>query len=125
LRLQQRAFEANPNDPEITGNPAIFYLKVKPPQPALARRLALYALATRGRAFPAGRVEDWGTLAVANSLVGREADAIDAMYVVLATSGNPERVSRGAHGGGAIRPADASAGQRVLSKNTNDGWPVE
>ena len=96
LRLQQRAFAANPNDPEVTGNLAFFYLKVKPPQPALARRLALYALAARGRAFPAGRVEDWGTLAVASSLDGREKDAIEAMYVMLATSRNPERACRAA-----------------------------
>jgi hypothetical protein len=96
LRLQQRAFDVNPDDPEIVGNLAFFYLKVKPAQPALARRLALYALAARGRAFPAGRMEDWGTLAVASSLVGRETDAIDAMYLMLATSRNPERACRAA-----------------------------
>ena len=96
LRLQQRAFEINPNDPEIVGNLAFFYLKVNPAQPALARRLALYALGARGRAFPAGRMEDWGTLAVASSLVGRESDAVDAMYLMLATSRNPERACRAA-----------------------------
>ena len=96
LRLQQRAFEASPADPEIAGNLAFLYLKVKPPRPALARDLALHALAVRGRAFPAGRVEDWGTLAVASSLVGREAEAIDAMHVMFATSTNPERACRAA-----------------------------
>ena len=96
LRLQQRAFEAYPNDPEITGNLAFFYVKVKPAQPALARRLALYALAARGRTFPAGRMEDWGTLSVASSLDGRKADAIGAIYVMLATSKNPERACRAA-----------------------------
>jgi len=96
LRLQQRAFEASPNDPELVGNLAFFYLKAKPAQPALARRLALHALGARGSAFPAGRAEDWGTLAVASSLLGREADAIDSMYVMLATSNNPERACRAA-----------------------------
>ena len=96
LRLQQRAFEASPNDPEIAGNLAFLYLKAKPSQPALARRLALHALGARGRAFPAGRAEDWGTLAVASSLLGREADAIESMYVMLATSNNPERACRAA-----------------------------
>jgi hypothetical protein len=97
LRLQQRAFELHPNDAEIAGNLAFYYLKVKPAQPALARKLALHALAVRGQAFPAGRAEDWGTLAVASSLVGREDDAIDAMYVMLATSPHPERACRAAH----------------------------
>jgi hypothetical protein len=96
LQLQQRAFRANPNDPEVTGNLAFFYLKVRPAQPALARRLALYALAARGNAFPAGRAQDWGTLAVASSLEGREADATRAMYVMLALSRNPEWACRSA-----------------------------
>jgi predicted Zn-dependent protease len=96
LRLQRRAFEANPADPEIAGNLAFYYLKAKPARPALARQLALHALAARGKAFPAGRAEDWGTLAVASSLVGREADAIDAMAVMYATSANPERACRAA-----------------------------
>ena len=97
FRLQQRAFRANPNDAEVTGNLAFYYLKVQPVQPALARRLALYALAARGQTFPAGRVEDWGTLAVASSLEGREADAVKAMYVMFTVSGNPERACRAAH----------------------------
>ena len=96
LQLQQRAFRANPNDAEVTGNLAFFYLKVRPAQPALARRLALYALAARGQKYPAGRVEDWGTLAVASSLEGREADAIKAMYVMSTVSSNPERACRAA-----------------------------
>jgi len=96
LRLQQRAFETNPNDPEITGNLAFFYLKTVPAQPAAARRLALFALAARGRAFPAGRAQDWGTLAVASALDGRKADAVQAMYVMLAASKDPERACRAA-----------------------------
>jgi len=96
VRLQQRAFELDPDDPEVTGNLAFFHVKVKPPQPALARRLALRALAARGRGFPAGRMQDWGTFAVANALLGREADATRAMYVMLATSNDPERACRAA-----------------------------
>jgi hypothetical protein len=113
LRLQQRAFAANPNDPEVAGNLAFFYVKATPPQPALARRLALYALGARGRQFPAGRVEDWGTLAVASALLGRESDATRAMYVMLATSRNPERACRAArmaaaqYGPAMRAPADA------------------
>jgi hypothetical protein len=107
LRLQQRAFRANPNDAEVTGNLAFFYLKVRPAQPALARRLALYALAARGQRFPAGRVEDWGTFAVASSLEGRQSDAIKAMYVMSTVSSNPERAC------GAARLAVAQYGETM------------
>jgi hypothetical protein len=96
LKLQQRAFAANPGDPEVAGNLAFFYLKTRPARPDLARRLALYALAARGPAFPAGRSQDWGTLAVASSLEGREADAVKAMYVMLAVSRNPDWACRSA-----------------------------
>lgn len=96
LALQQRAFRANPNDPEVAGNLAYFYLKVRPAKPALARQLALYALAARGRSFPAGRAQDWGTLAIASALDGREADAVKAMYVMSSVSRDPERACRAA-----------------------------
>ena len=96
LRLQQQAFKANPNDPEVAGNLAFFYLKARPAQPEAARRLAVYALAARGQTFPAGRVQDWGTFAIASSLEGREADAVKAMYVMLALSRNPDWVCRSA-----------------------------
>jgi hypothetical protein len=128
LQLQQRAFRANPNDPEIAGNLAFFYLKVKPPQPALARRLALYALAARGQAFPAGRVEDWGTLAVASSLEGRQADATKAMYVMFALSRNPERACRAAllavaqYGAPMKPPADAML-SRIRARGGIPGAP--
>ena len=96
LKLQQQAFRANPNDPEITGNLAFFYLKSRPVQPEVARRLAIYALAARGERFPAGRFQDWGTLAVASALAGRESDAATAMVVMLSVSGNAERACRAA-----------------------------
>jgi Flp pilus assembly protein TadD len=128
LRLQQRAFEINPNDPEIVGNLAFYYLKVKPAQPALARRLALYALGARGRAFPAGRMEDWGTFAVASSLIGRKSDAVDAMYLMLATSRNPERACRAAlmavaqYGEPMLAPANALL-SRVRARGSVAGAP--
>jgi hypothetical protein len=96
LDLQHAAFRANPNDPEVTGNLAFYYLKARPVQPDLARRLALYALAARGQKFPEGRFQDWGTLAVANALAGRERDAAAAMVVMLNVSGSPERACRAA-----------------------------
>jgi len=113
LRLQQRAFEASPNDPEIVGNLAFFYLKAKPAQPALARRLALHALGARGSAFPAGRAEDWGTLAVASSLLGREG----CYRLNVRDVGDEQQpgacLSCGPDGGGAVRPTDAGTCKRL------------
>lgn len=128
LRLQQRAFRANPNDAEVTGNLAFYYLKARPAQPAMARRLALYALAARGRTFPAGRVQDWGTLAVASSLEGRQADAAKALYVMLSVSGNPEWACRAArlavaqYGPAMQGPAQAMLG-RVHERGGAAGAP--
>jgi len=96
IGLQQRAFRANPNDPEVAGNLAFLYLKARPPRPAQARQVALYALAARGSSFPAGREADWGTFAVASALEGREADAAQALFVMFALSKNPERACRAA-----------------------------
>ena len=96
IGLQQRSFRANPNDPEVVGNLAFLYLKARPPRPAQARQVALYALAARGSSFPAGREADWGTFAVASALEGREADAAQALFVMFALSKNPERACRAA-----------------------------
>lgn len=96
LELQQSAFRANPNDPEVTGNLANFYLIATPARPAHARELALYALGVRGEAFPAGREADWGTFAIASALEGRESDATQALYVMFVLSKNPERACRAA-----------------------------
>ena len=84
------------NDPEVAGNLAFLYLKARPPGPAQARQVALYALAARGSSFPAGREADWGTFAVASALEGREADAAQALFVMFALSKNPERACRAA-----------------------------
>jgi hypothetical protein len=128
LELQQRAFLANPNDPEVTGNLAFFYLKAEPPLPGHARDLALYALGVRGGTFPAGREEDWGTLAIASALEGRESDAMQALYVMFALGKDPERACRAAvlamaqYGPAMTRPAEAML-SRVSRRGTASSAP--
>lgn len=100
--LQLKAFGANPNDPEITGNLALLHLKLDPPQPERARQLALHAIAVRGPQHRTGRVEDWTTFAIASALTGREADAKHALYVSLALTRNLDRSCRAALGALAI-----------------------
>ena len=89
--LQLRAFGANPRDPEVASYLAFLYLKLTPPQPDMARQVALVALATRGSQGSAIRMDDWNTFAVASALSGRETDARNALFVTLAVSGNGER----------------------------------
>ena len=96
LALQQKAFDANPLDPEIAGNLAFYHLKVNPPQPESARRVALHALAAAAPQAGARRVEDWGNLAVASALTGRPQDAANALYVMLAVSKDLDRTCRSA-----------------------------
>ena len=71
FELQMKAFGANPYDPEVAGNLAFLHLRVNPAQPEMARQLALHAIAVRGAQYPAGRLEDWNTYAVASALTGR------------------------------------------------------
>ncbi|MEO6565155.1 MAG: hypothetical protein ABIO63_03895, partial [Casimicrobiaceae bacterium] len=89
--LQLRAFGANPRDPEVAGNLAFLYLKMSPAQPELSRQLVLHAMALGSLARRAARVDDWNTLAVASALTRREADAINAYYVVLALTRDLDR----------------------------------
>jgi hypothetical protein len=87
VRLQTRAFGANPLDAEAAGNLAFLLLKQPPVQAETARQLALHALTTRDARDPRdlrGRAEDWTTLAVASALAGRERDARNALFVALA-----------------------------------------
>lgn len=98
LQLQTRAFGANPLDPEIAGNLALYHLRVAPQQPERARQLAFYALGMRGRAHPAGRVEDWFTLAAASALSRRRDEPEHALFVALAVSGQLDRSCRTALG---------------------------
>lgn len=90
FELQIRAFGANPQDPEIAGSLALLYLKLTPPQPDKARQVALVALAARGPQYRSTRMEDWNTFAVASALAGREADAKNALYVMLTLAGSVE-----------------------------------
>jgi hypothetical protein len=86
----------------------------------------LYALAARGAPFPAGRVEDWGTLAVASSLEGREADAAKALYVMLALSRNPERACRAARLAAAqYGPPMQGPAEAMLSRVRLRGAPTD
>ncbi|WP_119157743.1 hypothetical protein [Caldimonas tepidiphila] len=132
--LQLRAFGADPRDAEIVGNLAFLQLKLAPSQPETARRLALYALSLGGRQFPAGRVEDWGSLAVASALSGRERDARDALFVMLAASRDLERSCRSAlsavaNYGTAMRPPVEAMLRRIHERGGSAApscrWPPD
>jgi hypothetical protein len=113
LDLQLRAFGADPQDEEVAGNLAYYFLKQRPAQPDVARRMALYALAMHGAQFPTGRIEDWTTLAIASALVGRENDASNALFVTLVLSPSLGQTCRAAsaayalHGERLRAPAEA------------------
>jgi hypothetical protein len=110
---QLHAFGANPRDPDVAGNLAQLYLKLSPPQPDLARQVALLAIAVRGTLFHTARVEDWHTFAVASALGGREVDATNALFVTLALTGDADRSCTAAltalagYGERLLRPAEA------------------
>jgi hypothetical protein len=91
LDMELRAFNANPRDPEITGQLAVLYLKSTPSRPDTARELALTALTARSSQYGTTRLEDWQTFAAASALSGRETDARNALFVTLALSSNVER----------------------------------
>ena len=91
LDMELRAFNANPRDPEITGQLAVLYLKATPSRPDTARELALMALTARSSQYGTTRLEDWQIFAVASALAGRETDARNALFVTLALSSNVER----------------------------------
>ena len=84
VRLQRKAFAANPLDSEVVGNLAFLQLKEQPPQAEAARQLALHSLALNDPRFPSGRIEDWTAFAVASALTGHEADARNAWFASLA-----------------------------------------
>ena len=90
LDLGVRAFASDPRDPNIAGFLAVLHLSVNPPQPEIARQLALHALAVSGSRRSA-RAEDWDTLAIASALTGREADATQALLVELAVTPDLDR----------------------------------
>jgi hypothetical protein len=84
VRLQRKAFAANPLDSEVVGNLAFLQLKDQPPQAEGARQLALHSLALNDPRFPSGRIEDWTAFAIASALTGHEADARNAWFASMA-----------------------------------------
>jgi hypothetical protein len=96
LRLQTRAFGANPLDAEIAGNLAFLHLRQRPVQPDAARQLALHALTLPDAQHPHGRLEDWTTLAIASALSGRDRDARNAWFVTLVLASDLDRQCRAA-----------------------------
>jgi hypothetical protein len=135
VRLQRQAYAANPRDPEIVGNLAFYHLRTDPPDPRRARQLALQALGVRGRAHPAGRVEDWTALGVSSALVGRDHDAASAYLVVLALSPQVEKACRIAVGsvqnyGPTLEPAARGLLARVHARGRSGesrwcAWPPD
>ena len=94
--LQLKAFGANPRDADIVSSLAFLSLKQRPPQADMARQMVLYSLSLHDARNPAGRIEDWATLAIASALSGRERDARNAWLVSLALAPQPERQCRAA-----------------------------
>ena len=93
--IELRAFGANPHDPEIAAYLAYLYLRAEPVQPETARELALHAIVVSGPRRSA-RAGDWGVLAVASALTGREADATRALLVEVALTKDLDATCRAA-----------------------------
>ena len=70
----------------------------------VARQLALYAISVSGSRRSA-RFGDWGTLAIASALAGRDTDAMRAFFVELALGDDP---FKGTAGDGRSRTAGRS-----------------
>ena len=107
LSLQLRAFGANPEDPEVAGNLAFYFLKQRPAQAEMARQLSLYALTLGDSPAARGRIEDWTSLAIASALTGHARDANNAWFATLALSPSVDRPCR------AALAAYASHGERL------------
>ena len=104
--IELAAFGANPRDPDIAVYLAFLHLRTNPVQAETARRLALYAIFVSGTQRSI-RFGDWDTLAVASALVGRDSDAIRALYVEIALTSNLDRTCQTA------LSAYATFGERV------------
>ena len=87
VNIELSAFAANPRDPDIAAYLAFLHLRMTPVQPEMARQLALYAIYISGSRRSA-RFGDWGTLAIASALVGRDIDATRAFFVEVALTSN-------------------------------------
>jgi serine/threonine protein kinase len=90
VNIELSAFAANPRDPDIAAYLALLHIRMNPAQPELARQLALYAIFVSGSRRSA-RFDDWGTLAIASALAGREIDATRAFFVEVALTSNLDR----------------------------------
>ncbi|MEO7152141.1 MAG: hypothetical protein ABIX46_10600, partial [Burkholderiaceae bacterium] len=129
LLLQTRAFGANPLDAEVAGNLAFLRLKQQPAVPEQARQLALHALTTHDPRYPQGRIEDWTTLAITNSLTGRDRDARNAWLVTLELAPQAERQCRAAVNayaayGERVRPAVEAMLQRASLRHRAERAPM-
>ena len=80
--------------------------RMNPAQPEMARQLALYAIFVSGSRRSA-RFGDWGTLAIASALAGRDIDASRAFLVEVALTSNLDRTCQTA------MSAYASFGERL------------
>jgi len=90
VNLELQAFGANPRDADIAGYLAFLHLRMKPVQAEKARQLTLHAIAVSG-SRRSSRSDDWGRLAVASALTGRETDAVRAFLTEVALSNNIDR----------------------------------
>jgi serine/threonine protein kinase len=106
VNIELSAFAANPRDPDIAAYLAFLHLRMNPVQPEMARQLALYALYVSGSRRSA-RFGDWGTLAIASALVGRDIDATRAFFVEVALTSDLDRTCQTA------MSAYASYGERL------------
>jgi len=106
VNIELSAFSANPRDPDIATYLAFLHIRMNPAQPELARQLALYAIFVSGSRRSA-RFGDWGTLAIASALVGRDIDATRAFLVEVALTSNLDRTCQTA------MSAYASYGERL------------
>jgi hypothetical protein len=84
-----QAFGANPRDPEIASYLAYLHLRTSPPRAETARELILHAIALSG-SRRSTRSGDWGMLAVASAMAGRETDAIRAYQTEIALTSDVE-----------------------------------
>ncbi|TMH07793.1 MAG: hypothetical protein E6H67_02770 [Betaproteobacteria bacterium] len=104
--IESRAFAANPRDPDIASYLAFLHIRMHPVQPETARQLALYTIFVSGsrRSVRSG---DWGTLAIASALAGRDIEATHAFFVEVALTSNLDRTCQSA------LSAYASFGERL------------
>ena len=115
--IELRAFGANPHDPEIAAYLAYLYLRADPVQPETARR-ARAACNRRQRPATFHARRDWGVLAVASALTGREADATRALPRRGRTDQRSDATCRAALSAYSVlrRAASAHRSQAMLSR---------